>query len=238
MNKDFCKDIKSSRASVSIDLDWHGRPLIIAFGGIVGGMEIPPFEFFNITSGLCVNKIYLRDLKQSWYHSGLSGVTTNIDETVCFLKKKITACRPSKVVVVGNSMGGYASILFGVLLKADIVHSFSPQSFINKFSRILCWDRRWRAQIAAIYCLGNSRRFLDLKEILKSTDITGEVHVYYSAKNRLDKKHAERLAFSNKVELHTFVGKDHALVKLLRDSGELENILLKSLLQNDSTLGL
>jgi len=37
---------------------------MIAFGGLRGNMGVLPFEFFKLTKGLKVNKIYPRDIKQ------------------------------------------------------------------------------------------------------------------------------------------------------------------------------
>lgn len=74
MAANFEDDVNDPELSAVIDLLHPGRPLLIAFGGIVGSLVIPPYEFFNLTRGLDINKIYLRDHSQTWYHSGLPGI--------------------------------------------------------------------------------------------------------------------------------------------------------------------
>jgi hypothetical protein len=85
---DFEKNIKNPNLSLVSDLSFQNRPLLIAFGGIYGALGIPPFEFYSLTKNIDVNKIYLRDLSQTWYHSGLPGLSDSIDEKYIRYKKK------------------------------------------------------------------------------------------------------------------------------------------------------
>ena len=130
MRRDFETGVKDCEQSAILDLTHQNKPLMIAFGGLKGNMGVLPFEFFKLTKGLEVNKIYLRDSKQELYHGGFPGVSESIEETVDFLKQKIDGCGANRVVVFGNSMGGYAAILFGVLIGADAVHAFAPNTFV------------------------------------------------------------------------------------------------------------
>jgi hypothetical protein len=75
MTTEFEKNIKDPNLSVIIDLSYKDRPLLIAFGGRLGALVMPPFEFFNLTKKMDINKIYLRDISQTWYHSGLHGIS-------------------------------------------------------------------------------------------------------------------------------------------------------------------
>ncbi|RLJ20353.1 hypothetical protein DJ031_05995 [bacterium endosymbiont of Escarpia laminata] len=125
------RKINNPSLSSIIELSYKDGPLLIAFGGVAGRRGLPPFELINITKNLKANKIYLRDLQQVWYQSGVSGISTNIDETASFLRNIIDENGINKVAVFGNSMGGYAAIIIGVLIKASCVHAFSPQTFIH-----------------------------------------------------------------------------------------------------------
>jgi len=226
MTTEFEKDIKNPDLSTIIDLSYQDRPLLIAFGGIAGALGIPPFEFFNLTRKHDVNKIYLRDLSQTWYHSGLPGVSKSIDDTATFLRRKIDDTGVNKVVVIGNSMGGYAAIIFGILIKADIVHAFSPQTFINDDNFI-----RSKKQIQNVHN-NFSDKYFDLGEVIKLHSNLGKFNIYYDFNNKLDKKHARHLKRSRNVKLHPFIGGGHLLIKTLRDSGELHNLIISSF--NDS----
>lgn len=104
--------------------------LIVCFGGMalqMGG--VPPFEFlrhlqshYNESCDL----LFYVDRKQCWYHHGIQGVSTNIEETVKHLSNKIQGYK--KVVFMGVSAGGYASILFGSLCNVSNVVAFVPRT--------------------------------------------------------------------------------------------------------------
>ncbi len=230
MKNDFAKNIENPYSPIAIDLSSNHRSLLIAFGGFAGKLVITPFEFFNLSKGFDINRIYLRDLAQVWYHGGLPGFADDIDGIAYFLKEKIRQSKASKVILVGNSMGGYAAILLGILLDADIVHAFSPQTFIDRVNRFRYFDRRWRKQIQNTYRLAD-KKYFDLRPLIhaRQEKLKCSINIFYSHDHRLDRIHASRLSSLRNVELHTFGSGGHGLVKRLRDTGELNKIINDSL---------
>lgn len=114
----------------------NNKNLIICFGGMAlkfGG--ILPFEFFNYLSskyGDNCDLIFYIDKHQCWYHKGINGITDNIDETILYLNNIIKYGNYEKVIFMGTSAGGYASILFGSLCdNVTNVISFIPQTILN-----------------------------------------------------------------------------------------------------------
>lgn len=229
MKSEFEKSIENPNSPIAIDCSSNHRSLLIAFGGIAGKLGVTPFEFFNLSKGFDVNRIYVRDLSQAWYHRGLPGVADNIDGIVTFLREKINQYQAKKVILVGNSMGGYAAILFGILLDADIVHAFSPQTFINRLNRLRYLDRRWRKQLQNTYRLVD-KRYFDLRPVLKANHkkLKCKFNIFYSHTHRLDRIHAEHLRSLPNVNLYAFQSGGHRLVGHLRDSGELNKIITSS----------
>ncbi len=217
---------KKLYSSAIIDLYDKEKPLLIIFSGF-GDFITMPFEFSNITKKLDVNKIYLRDFSRTWYHSGLFGISKSIDETAFFLKRKIDESGANKVVVLGNSMGGYAAILFGILIKANIVHAFAPQTFLDNVDYLKLITKNDRK----IRDLHNnfSNQYFDLKNVIQLHNNLGEFNIYYDSNNEIDKKYAMHLKSSKYVRLHPFCGGGHALIRVLRDSGELQKIIIASL---------
>ena len=69
--------------------------------------------------------LYLRDQKK-WYLGELNGIGKNIDDTLFFLKKEFS--KYDKVLCVGFSSGGYASLLFGSLLNVNQVIAVDAQT--------------------------------------------------------------------------------------------------------------
>lgn len=106
--------------------------IIVTFSGRQQGLAtLTLFEFTNFLESTFpfYDKLYCRDEKVKWYNHGLTGLTSNIDETTEFLRHKIEGYR--YVIFVGASMGGYAAILFGSILNVDAVVAFRPQTFIK-----------------------------------------------------------------------------------------------------------
>lgn len=107
--------------------------LIVCFGGMAskfGG--IVPFEFLSyLTSNYeTCDLVFFIDKDQCWYHNGLKDITNNIGDTVTYINNIIRGY--DKIVFMGISAGGYASILFGSLcVKVDCVISFIPQTIIK-----------------------------------------------------------------------------------------------------------
>jgi len=110
--------------------------LIISFGGLAlkfGG--ILPFEFLNYLSSIYINicdLIFFTDSHQSWYHKGIQNITSNIDETTLYLNNIIKDGNYKKIIFMGTSAGGYASILFGSICNnVTNVISFIPQTILK-----------------------------------------------------------------------------------------------------------
>ena len=112
------------------------KNLIICFGGMAlrfGG--ILPFEFLNYLSSTYTDYcdlIFYIDIEQCWYHKGIKNITNSIDETILYLNNTITDRKYEKVIFMGTSAGGYASILFGSICNVNNVISFIPQTIIKK----------------------------------------------------------------------------------------------------------
>lgn len=106
--------------------------LIVTFSGRQDGLgSMTVFEFKNFLEeqyGL-YDKLFLKDEKVLWYNQGITGLSTNVEETIDFLHKQILPYK--KVVFIGASMGGYAALLYGSILKVDLVITFRPQTHTN-----------------------------------------------------------------------------------------------------------
>jgi len=113
----------------------NNKKIIICFGGMalkMGG--ILPFEFLNYLSSIYTDcdLLFYIDKSQCWYHKGIQDITNDIDCTVLYLNKIIKDGNYEKVIFMGVSAGGYASILFGSLCdNVNNVISFVPQTILN-----------------------------------------------------------------------------------------------------------
>jgi pimeloyl-ACP methyl ester carboxylesterase len=235
-HRDFDAKLREKAEAIAEDFSSDSGVLLVALGGFAGGMGIPPFEFFKITSDLDTNRVFIRDLPQAMYHMGLPGVGGGVDGIVGSIRRRIEENGIDRVVVVGNSGGGYASLLVGALLDADEVIAFSPVTFIGPVARFVHRDRRAPRLFFRAWISPDRRSdYFDLKEVLKKHGTGSTFRIYYchtGDMGRLDTLHATRMKDFPNVRLCRLDSGGHNLVKLLRDDGKLDGILRRAISGN------
>lgn len=186
----------------------NNKNLIISFGGGInkfGG--ICPFEFLNFLNKNFVDhdKYFYIDKKKNRYHLGIEDISSNIGETVEYLKKIIHGYK--NITCVGVSAGGYASILFGSLLNVQNVIAFIPPTQTNTPNDIRFFDKK----------------YADLLPLINNTT-KYYLHGDLSVKNIYDSHHIEhcnRLKIYPNVVVKEY---DNLDIKKLRNDGELLKI--------------
>ena len=228
----FRRSVEDPSVPLSLDMSARSSTLLIAFGGIYGGLGVPPFEFFRATSGIPVKRLYVRDLEQAWYHRGLPGSGGTIDELAQTLGKLVEDNGVKRLVTAGNSAGGYAALLFGTLLGADAALSFAPQTVIDLDVLAQMDDHRWDERLGQLAQAGAlQERWLDLARALP--EIRGGANtrceVYFDDSFATDRLHAAHIAPLSGVRLHARSSGAHSVALDLRASGELGRILDEAL---------
>lgn len=98
-------------------------------------------SLLNFSQEFPIDILYFRDFK-NWYIGSLKGIGETIEDTIGFLE---TECKNyKKVIMVGGSQGGYASILYSSILKTNACISLIPQTNLH-----ICYEyrpkgRNWR----------------------------------------------------------------------------------------------
>lgn len=227
----FRLGLEDKRAPISVDMESESGTLLVAFGGMAGKLDIPPFEFFSLTGGMPVKRVFVRDLRRSWYHRGVPRHGATIPEVGQSLRALLAGHEVDRVVVAGTSAGGYAALLFGAMLEADEVLSFGPQSTLDLDALAEMGDHRWDEQVRGIAATGDlDSRWTDLRTALPRVRAADtRLHVYYDAGFGPDRVHAERLGGLEGVSLHGIEGGDHRVARKMRESGELERALRAAL---------
>jgi hypothetical protein len=175
--------------------------LIVSFGGMgrkFGG--IMPFEFLNFLTKHFnnIDKHFYTDIHGEWYHKGIDGISTSIDETVIYLKRYIYKYK--NVIFLGVSAGGYAAILFGSLLNVNKVLAFVPQTKLNR--------KLYKNYNNLNYVINNKTKY----HIYADSEVTGSNITNHHI------SHCENIDKHPNVYL---VRKDGVDVKVMRDNGEL-----------------
>jgi hypothetical protein len=225
----FRRGLEDPDVPLSLDLASESRTLLLACGGMVGRIGIPPFEFFSLTGEIPVKRLFVRDLRQAWYHQGIPDHGSTIAAVSNSLRLLIASHHVNRLVVAGSSAGGYAALVFGTLLGADTVLCFSPQTVLDL--DILAdmndhrWDERLRKHVASV-----DPDWRDLREALpRVRHAATSYHLYFDNSLRGDRVHAERLADLDGVRLYRFGHGGHNIARALRQTGALERVLRRAL---------
>ncbi|MCF3640127.1 hypothetical protein LXM94_09115 [Rhizobium sp. TRM95111] len=73
--------------------------------------------------------LFIKDAKNQWYNKSLPGIGDGIEATTAWLRR--TLAPYENIILFGQSMGGYASLLFGSRLNVDNIIALSPQTFLR-----------------------------------------------------------------------------------------------------------
>jgi hypothetical protein len=225
-----------------IDRVRPGRPLVITFG-FFDWQQLPVFDFFGATrrlearAGGKLNRILIRDIANAWYHRGVPGLGGHVDDVAASLRTLVRAIRPGTVATVGQSDGGYAAIMFGMLLGAERIVAFGPQAHLNPMEAACYGDRRFLPVMEGLHANPPRSGYYDLVELAAALRYRGEVHVVFGThpgqddgvSGNLDALHAERLARLPNATLHPHADSAHAIVQWLTGQGQLDALLARLL---------
>ena len=202
------------------------KNVIVCFGGMKLQMDgIPPFEFLNYLSSIykdTYDLLFFIDKHQCWYHKGIDGISTTIDETCEYLNNKIK--QYEKVIFIGTSAGGYAAILFGSLCNVTNVLAFIPQTIlsnpINDQVDSITYNRYKNLKSRESYT-----KYSNLKTIINLNTqyiLYGSLKYQNDINNQHNIMHCVNLdSFQNVKIIKKFI----LNIKKMRDSGELKEII-------------
>lgn len=86
------------------------------------------FEWYNTRIKKGTKHIFLRDIKKQWYLTGINDELNSIEKLLLFLKQETAGY---KIMALGSSAGGYAAVLFGSYLNAELVYTFNGQFMLS-----------------------------------------------------------------------------------------------------------
>jgi pimeloyl-ACP methyl ester carboxylesterase len=239
--------IANAAAGCLIDRVYRGHPLIISFA-FRDEKSLPRFDFFGRTKKLekrfdvQFNRILLRDLFNSWYHRGVPGLGPDVDAVTASLRALIDAIHPSRVITIGQSMGGYAAIMFGMLLRAERIVAFGPLSHLNPDEAIRFGDRDFLSVMQSLQLDPPRSLCTDLVQLGREVDYQGELHVIFGTDLRphdgvsctFDAFHALRLGQLPNTFLEPYPESDHPVAQWLVDNAKWDDVLARLLIVDNS----
>jgi hypothetical protein len=232
------RHVKTSAEDVLVDRVVPGEMLVIAFG-FVSWEARPDFDFFGRlkkleqNSGRHINKVLVRDSGNAWYHRKIDGLGAHPDETAASLRALIAAIAPSKVITIGQSMGAYAAVMYGLLLNVESVVAFGPLSFLDERQALLYHERRWLAVMRDLARDTPASGHYDLTALPRGRTA---LHIVFGTKPdqanatesvNLDAMHAHRLAALGNCSLYPYPYSGHAVVQHLIDTKRINALLAR-----------
>lgn len=212
--------------AVLIDFDSPSDILMVTFGGMAKGVHIPVFEFFDLLSKYNLKKCFIRDFAKSMYQRGLKDISHNVETTAAFLQEIIDQQQPKKVVFIGTSAGGTASILFGKLLNVTQVIAIAPITFCDSENRARYDEDRHEEEIGDINRDESlDKQYFDLQNVMQRQPDDTVIDIYYCINHALDKIHAERMGHYDNVNLFAYEQGGHGIIRHLYLDGTLERII-------------
>lgn len=223
-----------------------GAPLVISFG--FAQWDRPPaFDFVRRLRkleglwGRRFHRIHLRDPQLCWYLKGVPGLGTDLPGTIAAIARIIDALQPSRVVTLGQSMGGYGAILFGQQLRADRVVAFGALSTMEPAVADQRGDTRWITVMRALADEGIEGATTDLVRMLVEHPGKTEFRLHYGQRpdaaehgpENLDLYHARRFAALPLCKMTLYQEASHTIVEHLRLAHELDATLLQELFDVD-----
>lgn len=172
-----------------------------------------------------VDILFVRDLYNAWYLRGIKKYSSDVDSTVIFLDGY--AKKYKKVVLIGSSMGGYASILFKNLITHNNIeaHAFGPQISLSSNDCLNIWTKNKVNERVIPFISKDDEKYLKIYTIID--DIKG-MCIHYSEDSKGDEYHATLIG----CEKVKYPGGDHALAASLHKKDKLSPFLKNILKDN------
>jgi len=160
------------------------------------------YEWYNTRIPNTYKHIFIRDIKKQWY---LTGINLRINSPQLLLDFLRNETKGYTLSLVGSSAGGFASVLYGSLLKAERVFSFNGQFEIKT---LLKSSSPNVDPIIFKYANDSEKQlFFDTKPIInKSTNI----FYFHSANSPWDKEQYNHVK-NAEINPITFISRKHGI---------------------------
>jgi hypothetical protein len=206
--------------------------LLVSFANLMPDNSLPPFCYVESLRRYPANKLFLRDLLKFMYLQGIDETCGSVKKLSRFLRKMMRRHGSKKSIFIGNSSGGYAALLYGILTRPDEVLAFAPRSYLDPINREKYDDRRNPHivdEVARESSKYKADRYLDLRKVyLENRKSRTTFHLFWDTNHRIDDINARRMDFAGFVH-HPYPAGGHLIAKYLRDEGIFDEIIKKSL---------
>jgi len=193
------------------DIRGHGTLLVSFASGVNLHVSGNVTDFKNSINDLECDIIYLSDSEFRWYLSV-------VDETTKYLNNKVG--QYDKVIFIGSSMGGFASLLFSALVRCDVSLNFSPQTSLKR----LLDNEDDRFPKFTIGLEKYNTKFFEIKDWIRESDNCVR-HIFYGESNKNDKWYVDEVKDIESVQVHPQETDEHNVAAFIKDKYGLKEII-------------
>ena len=160
------------------------------------------YEYQNLAKSnyLCGFRriIFVRDIHKQWYITGINEECPDVFTTAELLKKET---KGYTVTAAGNSAGGYAAVLFGLLIDAEMIFSFSGQYDIT--------GRKYAPFIEQYNEDELKSRFYNLRSLFDRGDARSKIYYFWPDRCEDDRLQHELVKGAEAIRSFEFISEKH-----------------------------
>jgi hypothetical protein len=204
------------------------NPLVIAFSSSREHYDWKE-TLVETLSDLNLNLLFVMDASDVWWHGPFPGLNkygaVGLKE---FFEEKINKIKPSKIITIGASKGGYGAVLFGSFLNVDLVMAFSPQ-------REVLYDNlgyyhipeRFKKLEEMYPDFKMDTTYMKFENVLSLYGDKTIYNIFYGNRNIEDSKAAKLVQSikGNSTNLYEIETEDHKVAHIFKKEGTIEKII-------------
>lgn len=219
--------VRAPTAADVDDIDWESDLIsipspgsdtaVVVFTGLMHETGVPIEVLHAQLKPFSFHFVALRDLTRLVFLNGHPGLGADPAEAALRLRERVESMGVKKILVLGNSAGCVAALLYGALLRADGIVCYGPIA-----SMTAPFETRGKAVARRVRQLVEQRWLVHPVELLRACDPAVPVLVHYGELMALDRQHAEEIASLPRAELDVLPGHDrHDVLRELIARGRL-----------------
>lgn len=208
--------------------DGDAGRLVVVFTGWTDDVQTEKFAFRDLCRRLGWRFILLRDPLRLAYLGGIPGRWDTYEKLLDGLREEMAGPGPENTVFLGESLGGFAALLFGHELKAGVVHGFGPITTLDlrdclSGSGLFIGLRYYRRELAHLYRNAlRHRRLFGLRRVLSADNGVTRYFVHANRGAPLDYGQARYLAGLPNIDILLHPGQGHLVAHHLARQRTLE----------------
>jgi hypothetical protein len=216
------EEIPEDSPTYYLDCRFESATLLISLSVFPAPGGKSAFDFVRAADPIPVKKMFIRDPNMLWYQKGTPGLGTDVPTMAERIRAIIADQHVQRTVMIGNSGGGFAAILFGVILGVDEIHAFNPPTKLHEAA-----DTSMPEQLVVLEReLGLGSPYLDLQKVLRqSLTAKTAIYIHYSRGDRKDRRHAYHLSEFPNVHIIEYPSVSHHVARFFAKRAMLSPLL-------------